>query len=107
MKLTAAVRLKKWVQITQFLSSLSHYLERVNFSSSFAWAGASIASFQLSPSTAHTSHARIAAYKDFFAFFFLIARAAIWQVVQQQRSPAAAVQGPCARRGEQENVQRV
>lgn len=106
MKLRVAARLKKWIQITQFLSSLSHYPERVNFSSSFAWAGASIASFQLSPSTARTYHTHALQPIKIF-LLFLIARAAIWQVVQQQGSPAAAVPGPCARRGEQGNVQRV
>lgn len=100
MKLRVAERLKEWIQITQFLYSLSYHPERVNFHRLLHGLEQVL---QVS-SYLHTHHTHeLQPVKE--TLLFLIARAAIWQVVQRQPSPAAAVQGPRARWGEQENVQ--
>lgn len=104
MKLEIAERLQKWI-IMQFLGSLSYHLERVNFPCLLH--GLEHCKFPASSQhDTHTSHTRTAAYKGFAFFFFPTARAALWQVVQQQTSPAA-VQGPCAWQREQGNEQRM
>lgn len=89
MKVSVEKKLEKWLQIRQLSSSPRvnfHHLEQVLGVSGY-------------PPAEHTP-------QPGKILLFLIARAALCQVVQQQ-SPAAAVQGPCARREEQENSRRL